>query len=93
WHSVWDYFELSSPTPIEAVLQGGPMPHVRWFVGAQLNYAAQVWRHVEPAEAAGMPAIIAEDELGRVRTLGWRELQRQVAALAVGLRALGVQRG
>ena len=93
WQSVWDYFDLQSPTPHWAVLEGDVMPHVRWFPGAQVNYARQVFRHVERAEAAGQPAIIAEDELGRVRTLGWRELQRQVAALAVGLRALGVQRG
>ena len=93
WQSVWDYFALESPTPHRAVLEGAAMPHVRWFPGAQVNYARQVWRHVEPAEAAGQPAIIAEDELGRVRTVGWRELQRDVAALAVGLRALGVRRG
>ncbi|WP_334153577.1 acetoacetate--CoA ligase [Tepidimonas sp.] len=93
WQSVWDHFALESPTPHHAVLEGAAMPHVRWFPGAQVNYARQVWRHVEPAEAAGQPAIIAEDELGRVRTVGWRELQRDVAALAVGLRALGVRRG
>ncbi|MCX7662545.1 MAG: AMP-binding protein, partial [Tepidimonas fonticaldi] len=93
WQSVWDYFALESPTPHHSVLEGAAMPHVRWFPGAQVNYSRQVWRHVEPAEAAGQPAIIAEDELGRVRTVGWRELQRDVAALAVGLRALGVRRG
>jgi acetoacetyl-CoA synthetase len=93
WQSVWDYFGLQSPTPHRAVLEGDSMPWVHWFPGAQVNYAQQVWRHVEAAEAAGQAAIIAEDELGRVRTLGWRELQRQVAALAVALRALGVQRG
>lgn len=93
WQSVWDYFGLHSPTPHRTVLEGGPMPHVRWFPGAQLNYVHQVWRHVEAAEAAGQPALISEDELGRVRTLGWRELRRQVAALAVGLQALGVRAG
>ena len=86
WQSVWDYFDLQSPTSHRAVLEGDVMPHVRWFPGAQVNYARQVFRHVARAEAAGQPAIIAEDELGRVRTLGWHELQRQVAALAVGLR-------
>lgn len=93
WQSVWDYFGLESPTPPRAVLEGDTMPDVRWFPGAQVNYARQVFRHVAPAEAAGQPAIIAEDELGRVRTLGWAELQRQVAAFATGLRTLGVRRG
>ncbi|MEY2683128.1 MAG: hypothetical protein RJA09_272 [Pseudomonadota bacterium] len=93
WQSIWDYFEIQSPTPHRAVLEGGPMPHVHWFPGAQVNYTRQVWRHVEAAHQAGMPAILTEDERGRVRQLGWRALQQQVAALAVGLQDLGVQPG
>jgi len=93
WQGVWDYFDLQSPTPHRAVLEGDVMPHVRWFPGAQVNCARQVFRQVARAEAAGPPTIIAKDELGRVRTLGWHKLQRRVAAQAVALRALGVQRG
>jgi acetoacetyl-CoA synthetase len=93
WQSIWDYFDIQSPTPHRAVLEGDTMPHVHWFPGAQVNYARQVWRHTDPAERAGMPAIITEDERGRVRRLGWRALQQQVAALAVGLQDLGVQPG
>lgn len=93
WQSVWDYFDLHSPTPHRAVLEGDTMPNVRWFPGAQVNYAWQVLRHAAAADAAGQPAIIAEDEPGRVRTLSWPQLQQQVAALATGLRALGVHRG
>lgn len=93
WQSIWDYFGLHSPTPYRAVLEGGPMPHVRWFPGAQTNYARQVFRHAEPAHAAGHPAIVGEDERGRVRMLSWPELRRQVASLALALKAMGVQRG
>jgi len=93
WQSIWDYFELQSPTPHSAVLEGGPMPNVHWFPGAQVNYASQVLRHVAPAEAAGMPAILSEDERGRTRKLGWSELRRQVASLALALQDLGVERG
>jgi len=93
WQSIWDYFEMHSPTPHGAVLTGGPMPHVQWFPGAQVNYARQVLRHVDAAHAAGMPAIISEDEQGRVRELAWPELRRQVASLALCLRELGVGRG
>ena len=93
WQSIWDHFEMHSPTPHSAVLSGGTMPHVTWFEGAQLNYARQVMRHVAPAHAAGMPAIISEDETGRVRELSWPELQRQVASLALCLRELGIGRG
>src|SRR5674476_981778 len=47
WQSVWDYFDLQSPTPHNAVCDGAPMPDTRWFVGAKVNYAQQVLRHVE----------------------------------------------
>ena len=93
WQSIWDYFEMASPTPHSAVLSGGPMPHVKWFEGAQVNYARQVMRHVAPAHAAGMLAIVSEDETGRVREMTWPELQRQVASLALCLRDLGIERG
>jgi acetoacetyl-CoA synthetase len=93
WQSVWDYFEIASPTPHHAVLATNRMPGAQWFPGAQVNYLRQVLHHVEPAHAAGMPAIVACNERGQRRALGWRELRRQVAALALHLRAQGVQPG
>ncbi len=93
FQSVWDYGGMQSPTPHSAVLADARMPGARWFPGAQLNYARRVLRHVAAADAAGMPAVIAEDELGQVQHLSWPELRRQVASLALALRDLGVQRG
>ena len=93
WQSLWDYFGMQSPTPHTAVLEGGPMPNVHWFPGAQVNYARQVMRHVDAAHAAGHPAIVCEDERGRVRVVGWPDLRRQVASLALALKDMGVQRG
>jgi len=93
WRSIWDYFDLQSDDPFECVLADAAMPGARWFPGAQVNYARQVFRHVEPAERAGMPAIVADDELGRRREVGWAELRRQVAALALHFRQRGVQPG
>lgn len=93
WQSIWDYFELQSPTPHGAVLAEPRMPGARWFEGAQLNYARQVFRHVDAAHAAGLPAIVSRDEKGRHRELAWPELRRQAASLALHLRAQGVQPG
>lgn len=93
WQSVWDFFDLRSPTPHSAVLADNRMPGARWFPGAQVNYARQVLRHVEAAHAAGQPAVISRNEKGRHRELSWPELRRQVAALALHLRAQGVQPG
>lgn len=93
WRSIWDYHRLESPTPFSSVLEGSTMPRVSWFDGAQVNYARQVFRHVELAEAARVPAIVAENERGEVTELGWRELQRRTASLALELRRRGIGRG
>jgi len=93
WQSIWDYFEMDSPTPHTAVLQGGPMPNVTWFDGAQVNYAHQVLRHADAAHALGLPAIVSDNERGEARELSWPELRRQVASVALTLRGLGVQKG
>ncbi len=97
WQSIWDYFDLCSPTPHRAVLAQRRMPGAQWFPGAQVNYAQQVLRHVVPAHAAGMPAVLSHDEkslaLGQPGVLSWPELRRQSASLALALQELGVQPG
>ena len=93
WRSIWDYHQLESPTPLLSVVDGQEMPGARWFDGAQINYARQVFRHVDFAEAAGLLAIVAENETGEVTQLGWKELKRQTASLALELRRLGVGHG
>lgn len=93
WRSIWDYNEMASPTPFEKALTKEQMPGAVWFPGAQVNYARQALRHGEAAHAAGHPAIICENELGQVRDVSWPELKRQVAAMALTLRRLGVARG
>ena len=93
WQCIWDFSGLHSPTPHSAVLAEEKMPGARWFPGAQVNYAHEVLRHVDAAHAAGLPAIVSEDEAGRVRETSWPELRRQVAAVALTMRRLGVRRG
>jgi acetoacetyl-CoA synthetase len=97
WGSVWDYFDLHSPTPYRAVLAQEVMPGARWFEGAQLNYAQQLFRHADAAEAAGHPAIVFQNEAmqarGELQHLSWPQLRQQVASLAAHLRRLGVQPG
>ena len=93
WQSIWDYFELRSPTPHTAVLQANVMPGAKWFPGAQVNLAQQVMRHVQPAGAGGLMALISRNERGNHRELSWPELQRQVASLALHLKAQGLKPG
>ncbi|PUE33496.1 acetoacetate--CoA ligase [Limnohabitans sp. Jir72] len=93
WQSIWDYFEMQSPTPHTAVLANNAMPGAKWFPGAKTNYAQQVLRHVQAAHAAGFPAVISINEKGLRREMSWPELRRQVAAMALHLQAQGVQPG
>ena len=97
WGSIWDYFELESPTPHEAVLADATMPGARWFPGAQVNYARHLFSHADAAHAAGHPAIVFRNEAlhgrGESLTIEWPELRRQVASLAGELRGLGVVPG
>ncbi|RZJ07318.1 MAG: acetoacetate--CoA ligase, partial [Haliea sp.] len=93
WQSVWDYYGLQSPTPHRSVLTEPVMPGAKWFEGAQFNYARQVFRHVDAAQQAGLPAIVSRNEQGQHRELSWPQLRQQVASLALHLQAQGVQPG
>ncbi len=97
WGSIWDYFEVESPTPYSAVLADAAMPGARWFSGAQVNYAQQVFRHADAADAAGHPAIVFQNETmqqrGELLEISWPELRCQVASLAAHLRRLGIVPG
>ena len=97
WRSIWQFFDLQSPTPYERVLGNKHMPGARWFEGAQVNYAQQVLRHADAVHAGGQPAMLFADEAmlaqGRVDALSWADLRRQVATCAVALQRLGVARG
>ena len=93
WQSIWDYAGMHSPTPHSAVLAEARMPGAVWFPGAQVNYAREVLRHADAAHAAGLPAIVSDNERGEARELSWPELKRQIASVALTLQGLGVQRG
>ena len=93
WQSIWDYFDMQSPTPHTQVLAHNIMPGGQWFSGAQVNYAQQVLRHVQPASDAGFMALICRNEKGQHSEMSWPQLRRQVASLALHLKAQGLQPG
>jgi acetoacetyl-CoA synthetase len=93
WESIWQYFDLKSSAPYTAVLEEHRMPGAKWFVGARLNFAEQVFRFHQESAAADAPAIIARSELRGLSQLSWRELRRQISAVANTLRALGIRPG
>jgi len=98
WQSVWNYFDLQSATPYSTALARNCMPGAQWFPGATVNYAQQVFRHVDAAHAAGLPALVSHNEQSlaagaAAREISWPELRRQVASLALHLKAQGLQPG
>jgi len=94
WQSIWDWFDIDSPTPHRTVLEAEVMPGAGWFPGAQLNYARQVLRHADAAHAAGHPAIVFQNErMAAPVAMPWPELRRQVGCFAARLRDAGVVPG
>lgn len=89
WQSLWDYFDIQSSTAVEKALADDSMPGARWFTGASVNYAAQVFRHSTPER----PAIVYQGETTELREVSWADLEADVAALAAQLRNMGVQPG
>lgn len=89
WRSIWDYFDVQSSGGSDVVLPERTMPGARWFEGAELNYAEHVFRGRDDSEIAVMHA----SELRELGELSWGELRRQTAAVAGGLRDLGVDSG
>jgi len=88
WGSLWEYFGVIAHAPHEAVLGSRTMPGATWFPGATLNYAEHALQRRDDR-----PAVIAASEVGEVTQITFAELYDQVAAVATGLRRLGVGRG
>jgi len=86
WTSLLQYFELD--WNYTQVMQG-EMPHTRWFEGATLNYAEEVFRRADEH----FPAILFQSEHLPVQEISWAELRAQVAALRAHLQARGVGAG
>jgi acetoacetyl-CoA synthetase len=89
WASIWDYFEVEAETPYERVLGDRSMPGAEWFPGARLNYAQHIFRGRSDDEVA----IRHASELRDLDEWTWGELRTRTAAIASGLRALGVGPG
>ncbi len=95
WESIWEYFGVRCSRPYERVLDARTMPGARWFEGAELNYAENMLRDRQTGDERGLDttAVLHASELRDLQELTWGELSAQVAAVAGGLRALGVQCG
>jgi acetoacetyl-CoA synthetase len=91
WASVWEYGGVEASQPYEAVLAKREMPGAEWFPGARLNYAENILKNAEGH--LDEPAIMHQSEVRSLDSVTWNELRDRTAALAAGLRAMGVERG
>ncbi len=88
WQEMLRVAEIRVAKPATCVQTGEGMLAAKWFPEMELSFAAHLLRFNDDRVA-----IEAEDELGRTRSITYRELGIQVARLACALRAAGVSRG
>jgi acetoacetyl-CoA synthetase len=89
WASIWDFFEVQAADPYSEVLAERKMPGAEWFSGTRLSYPEHIFRNRDDSNVAVRHA----SELRELGEVTWGELRDQVARVAAGLRALGVERG
>ena len=92
WRSYADYARLPLRGPPTSIISDDPMPFTKWFEGALLNYAEALLQPPEEEHAAEV-ALIALNEAGGERRLGYGELRREVARCRAALQRCGVTRG
>jgi acetoacetyl-CoA synthetase len=89
WRSIIEFFEIRFSTEPSDILSGEQMPGARWFPGARTSYAEHIFRGKEDDRVA----IRHASEVREMGEWTWGELRAQTAAIAAGLRTLGVGEG
>ena len=91
WSAIWEFFEVRSHTPYDAVLRERRMPGAQWFPGASLNYAEHAVGLLQDADAdRDIVAVLAYSQTRGPVQLTWGQLRDQVARARTGLRRLGI---
>ncbi len=89
WSAIIEFFDVRFASPPGAVLGSTSMPGARWFPGATVSYPEHIFRGRDPAAVA----IRHASELRELDEWTWGRLRDETAAIASGLRALGVGPG
>ena len=89
WSRLWDFCDVKAETRGERVLvDGTKMPGARFFPDARLNYAENMLRRNDDADAL---VFRGEDKVKR--RMSWSELNKAVAKLSRAFAAAGVKAG
>src|SRR3954452_3177336 len=89
WNSIFDYFRVEYDGERGPALASRAMPGAEWFPGVRLNWAERAFA----GKADDQVAILHASELRELEEITWGELRAKVAAVAGGLRSLGVEKG
>jgi acetoacetyl-CoA synthetase len=89
WESIAKFSGVRFEQPATGVLGSSEMPGAQWFPGARLSYAEHIFR----GKADDQIAVQFASELRELDEWSWGTLRAQTAAIADGLRRLGVQAG
>jgi acetoacetyl-CoA synthetase len=89
WNSIFDWFNVEYDGERGPALASREMPGADWFPGVRLNWAERAFAGKDDDQLA----ILHASELRELGEITWGELRRQVAAVAAGLRSLGVEQG
>ncbi|MCO5187785.1 MAG: acetoacetate--CoA ligase [Anaerolineae bacterium] len=89
WESLWSYFALRTSQPWKTVLETRTMPGTRWFPGARLNYAENIFGRM----TSDRPMMLYKAEDAPLVSISWQETADKVNRLAHVLCNLGVKKG
>ena len=89
WESLFAYFNLKCSKQWDAPLSENVMPGARWFAGAELNYAENIFAKMTDAR----PMMLYKAEDAPLQEITWAEVYDKTHRLATFLRECGVGRG
>jgi acetoacetyl-CoA synthetase len=90
WAAIATFFEVRFTEGGAEVIRDRSMPGAQWFPGALVSYAEHIFRDRDDAAVAIRHASEVRTELS---SWTWGRLRAETAAVAAGLRALGVEEG
>ncbi len=89
WAAVWEFTEIASSSPYDAVLEDPKMPGAAWFRGARLNFAENLLRYRDERTAL----VFVREGGEEAERVSYAELYRRVARMARFLSEAGVGPG
>src|SRR3954468_7530778 len=92
WSSLAEWYGVRWQATATRALGRAEMPGAQWFPGGRLNYAEHVLYPPAGAEKDGVAVVFARED-GSRRTMTWRELRTEVAAVRRWLVDAGVGPG